>query len=95
MKNSVIRTLAVASLSLGSLLSMVACGGVKAAVYEPGTPVKVGLICLHDSTSTYDANFINALEEAVEALGSKVEFDQSCLLTGVDENQACFNAAKN
>ena len=95
MKNSVIRTIAVASLSVGSLLAMTACGGVKAAVYEPGNPVKVGLICLHDSNSTYDANFINALDEAVKALGSKVEFDKSCLLTGVNEDQACFNAAKD
>ena len=95
MKKSVIRTLAVTSLSIGSLLSLAACGGVKAAVYEPGNPVKVGLICLHDSNSTYDANFINALDEAVKALGSKVEFDQSCLLTGVNEDQACFNAAKD
>lgn len=95
MKNSVIRTVAVASLSFGSLLTLAACGGVKAAVYEPGTPVKVGLICLHDSNSTYDANFINALDEAVKALGSKVSFDKSCLLTGVNEDQACFNAAKD
>jgi len=95
MKNSVIRTVAVASLSLGSLLTLAACGGVKAAVYQPGNPVKVGLICLHDSNSTYDANFINGLDEAVAALGAKVEFDKSCLLTGVNEDQACFNAAKD
>ena len=31
--------------------------------------LKVGLICLHDETSTYDKNFLDAMEKAVEAKG--------------------------
>ena len=91
-----IRTLIVATLGLGSMMSLAACGGVKAAKYEVGKPVKVGLICLHDDKSTYDANFINALNEAVQDLGAeKVQLDSSCVLTGVDENQECYTAAKD
>jgi len=60
-----------------------------------GTPVKVGLICLHDENSTYDANFINALAEAVENLGDKVVFESNCLLTGIDENEECYEAARD
>ena len=94
MKKTVIRSLSIAALSASSLLAMTGCG-VKGAVYEAGTPVKVGLICLHDKESTYDANFINALDEAVANLGaSKVEYKQAWLKTGVDEDQACYDAAK-
>ena len=96
MKRSIIRSLTVAALSAGSLLALSACDNVQGAVYEPGTPVKVGLICLHDSNSTYDANFINALNEAVSDLGAeKVVFSEDCLLTGIEETQDCYNAAKD
>ena len=57
--------------------------------------VRFGLICLHDSSSTYDANFINALNEAVKDLGKKVIFEKNCLLTGVAEDTSCFDAAKD
>lgn len=96
MKRSIIRSLTVAALSAGSLIALSACDNVQGAVYEPGTPVKVGLICLHDTSSTYDKNFIDALNEAVADLGAeKVVFSEDCLLTGIEENQDCFNAAKD
>ena len=82
-----IRTLFVTALGVSSLTSLAACGGVKAAEYVAGNPVKVGLICLHDEKSTYDANFINALKEAVKDLGDKVVFEEANLLTGVEENE--------
>ena len=95
MKKSIIRALSVSALSAASLFAMTGCGTVKGAVYEPGTPVKVGLICLHDKESTYDANFINALDEAVRDLGAtKVEYKEAWLKTGVDESQDCYDAAK-
>ena len=90
-----IRTFIAATLGIGSMVALTACGGVKAAKYEVGQPVKIGLICLHDDKSTYDANFINAFKEAAKDLGSKASLDESCILTGVDENQACFDAAKD
>ena len=95
MKKSIIRALSVTALSASSLFAMTGCGTVKGAVYEPGTPVKVGLICLHDKESTYDANFINALDEAVKDLGAtKVEYKTAWLKTGIEENQDCYDAAK-
>ena len=95
MKKSIIRALSVTALSASSLFAMTGCGTVKGAVYEPGTPVKVGLICLHDKESTYDANFINALDEAVKELGAtKVEYKTAWLKTGIEENQDCYDAAK-
>ena len=60
-----------------------------------GEAVKVGLICLHDSSSTYDANFINALEEAARDLGKRIIYEKNCLLTGVNEDEACYEAAKD
>ena len=90
-----IRTLFVTALGVSSLTSLAACGGVKAAEYVAGNPVKVGLICLHDEKSTYDANFINALKEAVKDLGDKVVFEEANLLTGVEENEECYDAAKD
>ncbi len=50
--------------------------------------VKVGFIFLHDENSTYDLNFINGAKEACENLG--VEY---VLKTGVDESEACYEAA--
>ena len=81
--------------SVALLAGLTGCGSVKGAEYVKGNPVKIGLICLHDSNSTYDANFINALKEAVKNLGNKVTFTDDCLLTGVDEDEHCYDAAKD
>ena len=43
--------------------------------------VKVGLICLHDTNSTYDKNFIDSMEEARVALGLRE--DQVLVRTGI------------
>ena len=83
-----------------ALFAMTACGtnggGEDAGDTTPyANAVKVGLICLHDENSTYDANFIKAMKEAVKNLGRKVIFEDNCLLTGVDEDNACYEAAKD
>ena len=54
--------------------------------------VKVGLITLHDDSSTYDKNFIDAMYRAFENLG--LSEDQLVLYTGIDESEACYNTAK-
>ena len=41
--------------SVALLAGLTGCGSVKGAEYTPGNTVKVGLICLHDTNSTYDA----------------------------------------
>lgn len=53
--------------------------------------IKIGLICLHDENSTYDANFINAIKAVQEELGLKD--DQVLIRTGVAEDNACYQAA--
>ena len=52
------------------------------------TPLKFGLICLHDENSTYDLNFINAFNAACEATGVT-----GIIKTGIGENADCFEAA--
>ena len=85
-------------IALVMALSLVACGEQK----QPDTPdvpddgqqtatVKVGFITLHDETSTYDLNFINAAKEAIAALGL-TEADY-ILKTGIDEDQVCYETA--
>ena len=93
MKN-IMRTLFVAALGI-SAISLSACeADVKAAEYQAGNPVKVGLICLHDNQSTYDKNFIDALNVAVGNLGAKVD-GEPIVKTGIAEDQECYNAAKD
>ena len=92
MKKSFVRTFVVASLGLAAL-SLTGCE-VKAKEYQAGSAVKVGLICLHDSTSTYDKNFIDALGQAAKSLGARVDGDP-IIKTGVNEDQSCFNAARD
>ena len=53
--------------------------------------VKVGLICLHDESSTYDKNFIDSMYRALEELGlpnTSLE-----LVTGIGEDSACYDKA--
>ena len=88
-----IRTFVVAALGMGAM-SLSACDNVKAAEYQAGNPVKVGLICLHDNQSTYDKNFIDSLNVAVGKLGAKVD-GEPIVKTGIAEDQECFNAAKD
>ena len=52
---------------------------------------KLGVILLHDNKSTYDLNFIEAVERAAEALG--LEEDQVIYKMNVGEDEACYNAA--
>ncbi len=55
--------------------------------------VKIGLITLHDASSTYDKNFIDALAVAkadLEAEGYTVE---TIIKSGIPESDECYNAA--
>ena len=53
---------------------------------------KVGLICLHDKNSTYDKNFIEAMEDAQATLGLSDE--QVVIVTGIPEDNTCYDKAK-
>ena len=61
--------------------------------YEVPADFKIGFMCLHDEKSTYDLNFINAVDKIQEALGLSDE--QVILKIGVDETNACYDAAKD
>ena len=52
---------------------------------------KIGFICLHDESSTYDLNFINAVLRYQEALGLKNE--QVIIKRNVEETEKCYEAA--
>ena len=52
---------------------------------------KVGFICLHDETSTYDKNFLDAAKATQQALG--LEDSQVIIVKDIDESEECYNAA--
>ena len=91
--NKLSRIILVNGIALGMALSVSGCS-VTAKKYEVGTPVKIGLICLHDTQSTYDKNFIDAMAEAAKELGARVD-GEPIIKTGVDESNDCFDAAKD
>ena len=69
---------------------LTACGGTD---YKPepdfkASNVKVGLICLHGDYSTYDANFIDAMNQAKQELGFELQVAEN-----IDEGQPCYDKA--
>ena len=86
-----LRFISLLALTAASVAGLAGCNNAA----DSGEAVKFGLICLHDTSSTYDANFINALNEAVADLGKRVVFEKNCLLTGVNEDESCLEAAKD
>lgn len=83
-----------ALLVLVMVFAIAACGsgGSGAGSELDISTVKVGLITLHDDSSTYDKNFIDSMYAALENLGMKKE--QLVLYTGVAETEDCYNKAK-
>ena len=53
--------------------------------------IKVGLITLHDENSTYDKNFLDAMDRAVANLGLKA--DQLIVKKNIEESDDCYQAA--
>ncbi|MBQ8849987.1 MAG: BMP family ABC transporter substrate-binding protein [Clostridia bacterium] len=58
---------------------------------DAGDDFKLGVILLHDEKSTYDLNFIEAVERAAEALG--LEEDQVIYKKNIPEGNECYDAA--
>lgn len=79
-----LNVLVVAVLALCMVVST-ACGG------NDGDTFKIGLICLHDESSTYDKNFIDSMYRALEELG--LEKTQLELVTGIGEDETCYQKA--
>lgn len=84
----------VAMLAIG----LVACNKTPSTNSEYEVPAfvpsnfKFGLICLHDESSTYDKNFIDAAKKAVSELGMKES--QLIIKTNIPESDACETAAR-
>ncbi len=83
-------------LALLMVMSFAACGTKETKDSKESksdlSNLKVGLITLHDDSSTYDKNFIDAMYRALDNLGMKKE--QLVLYTGVAETEDCYNKAK-
>lgn len=52
---------------------------------------KLGVICLHDDNSTYDKNFIDAVEKVKKEFG--LQDSQVILKTGIQESNNCYETA--
>ena len=61
--------------------------------YEIPKDFKIGFICLHDENSTYDLNFLNAVDAIQEATGLTDE--QVIVKVNIGEDDACYNTAKD
>ncbi|MBQ7108385.1 MAG: BMP family ABC transporter substrate-binding protein [Clostridia bacterium] len=61
--------------------------------YEIPDDFKIGFICLHDENSTYDLNFLNAVDAIQKATGLKDE--QVIVKTTIGEDDTCYNTAKD
>ncbi len=80
-----ILSLTLAVLMLAAIcVSAVSCGNGK-------DDFKLGVILLHDENSTYDLNFIEAVERAKEQLN--LTDDQVIYKKGVPESNECYEAA--
>ena len=55
--------------------------------------VRIGLICLHNTSSTYDKNFIDSMSAAANDLGDILDSDP-IIMTDVPESNECYTAAK-
>ena len=86
--------LLIPALMSGLALGTTGCKADLGPKYEAGNPVKIGLICLHDNSSTYDKNFIDSMAAAVANLGDRVAGD-AIIKTGVDESKDAYDAAKD
>ena len=72
--------------------SPLAAPAVKKEVDIP-SDFKIGFICLHDENSTYDNNFLKAVNTIKEALG--LADAQVIVKTNVPESNDCYLAAKD
>ena len=81
MKKKVIALLLIVALIATCLVALAACNNNK-------DEFTFGLITLHDSSSTYDKNFIDAAQAACDELGVKL-----IVKSGIEETDACYNTA--
>ena len=92
-----ITLLLTALMAVSCCFGLTACGGGEESGDKPYNgivkienlaDIKVGLICLHGESSTYDKNFIDAFNAACEAKGV-----QKIVKVDIAESTACYDAA--
>ena len=107
MFKKVLSLMLVAALLCSLAISFASCGGTDDEIkgmsesplaipeltvdFEVPENFKIGFICLHDESSTYDLNFINAVLRYQDALGLKNE--QVIIKRNVEETEKCYEAA--
>ena len=79
------------NVALSAVLAATGVAGFASCSDKEEYDFTVGLICLHDSNSTYDKNFIDSMTRAIEELG--LEKGQLVLKTGVPEDNTCYDTA--
>ena len=79
----------IVSLALSAVMATGLVAGLAACNEKT---YKIGMICLHGSASTYDANFINAMKEACENKGMS---DDLTIVTDIPEETKCYDTAKD
>ena len=94
MKKKVLALVLAIAMIATLCIGLVACNGdngeLKAIAKED---IKIGLICLHPaSQSTYDKNFVDAMNTAVRELGLDPA-TQLVIREDVDENNECYDTA--
>ncbi len=70
------------------VMAVACCIGFTACKDDSGDTFKVGLICLHGDSSTYDKNFIDAFKAACAE--EEVEY---IIKTDIPEDDSCYTAA--
>ena len=77
-------------LAVAMLLCFAGCGS-KGDTSDAKSDLKVGLICLHGDSSTYDKNFIDAFKKACANKG--LTEDNYTIVTDIAEGTACYDQA--
>jgi basic membrane protein A len=80
----------ILSLCLAILMVAGLCVGLSSCNSSKDS-FKIGVILLHDESSTYDKNFINGINDAQKALGLKDS--QVIIKKGIPEGNECYEAA--
>ena len=91
MKKKVLALLLVVALVASLAIVFAGCDPTDEDKVVTMDNIKIGMICLHDENSTYDKNFIVAMNEAAEALGLRE--DQVIIVTGIPESDECYQKA--
>jgi len=81
----------ILSMALVVLMVAALCVSMTSCGEKANSDFKLGVILLHDEASTYDLNFIEAVERAADELGLKK--DEVIFKKNIPESNDCYEAA--